>query len=423
MPGKVWFEMSSSTMTPQGTAVSDLLKDFARKVDAKFSEMDKGFQKRFSDLARDTQTMRDDFASVQGKYRERFNALAEHYARGGPYRGPFSDQREAARFGEFVIATASNDRAKIAEIQQASMGPATGVSGGFSLAEEFVNAIIRNVEKYGVIERNTTIRNVGELTGGEPKRTQGFTIGYPDLGVIPTDSDMKFGRVNFNLTRYCIYALADRWMLNSDSAAMLGDFIATEMALGMSYAQDLNGFMGDATPTYAKTLGLFKKANSTQLIVTGDTGDDTFAELITASVKYPTACAGLLPDWVDVDGEAKWFMHRSIFWGFLGVRDTQGRPVGDILMHTGTPQRVLAGYPVEVTQVAPKLADTAVSTTMAILGSLRAATRLFRHKGRTELRVSQDYRFPQGEIAFCLDAMQEISEADDQGYVQLKTHS
>lgn len=411
-------KMAKFSKGPQDDQAEQLVAEIAGAMDDRFSEIDKKLQDKLAAHARDIARMSEAAEDRDATWRKRFAALGEDMGRAG-FKGMFPSLHEAAQFGKLAIALLSKNPEEIAKLQNASVNPSVGEKGGYLLPDSTVGSIIRHVEEYGVAEANATRRDVLTQTASEPKRTSGPTISYPDLGVDATESDLKFGRTRFNLTRYTAFCAVDRWMLRMELAAQLGEFIAQELAWSLAYAQDRNLFVGDGTNTFAKVTGIFNRANSTQLTVTADAGDDTFAEVVAASVKYLTKAVGLLPEWADRD--AAWYMHRSIFWGFLGARDSQNRPVADIIMSNGRPQKVLVGYPVNTTQVAPKLADTAVSKTMAVLANLKESHRIYRLSGGVEFRQSEHVRFLKGEICFLLDVLQDIVEADDQGYVLVKT--
>lgn len=397
------------------------------KIDGRFSDLDAKQQRAFADAAREVARLKDDVEAVQRDGRVRFSALAEEYAN-GTLRTSLPSIQHARDMGRMVKAVIEDDRTTIAGFQGASMGPQTGTDGGYLMPHQYVPGLIRNVEQYGVAERNIQIVPAIEQNGSQAKRTQGPTIGYPDLGVQPSEGQIKTGKISFNLTRYSVYLLIDRWMMTSGLEVALGEFVNRELGWALALAQDQNVFIGDGTSTYAKVTGIFKRANSTQLTVTADSGHETFQDILDASVKYPSAAAGLLPEWADVsEGDGanafgpKFYLHRTLFWGFLGARDSQLRPVADILTSTGKPQRFLNGYPAEIVQVAPKLSQTGVSTVMMVLGNLFASHRLYRHMNKIELRASEHVRFLEGQLCIILDAMQDIVEADDQGYVQIKT--
>lgn len=412
--------------TSQDRQFTGLIGDVLDKIDERFSDLDNDTQAKFKDAGAEIARMQDDLDCVKADSRKRFYAIAEHYHRGGDYVGPFPDRETAGAFGKFVAAVARGPQAVERLYKEdrwfAAISPESGEKGGFLSPEVLLSGIVNNAEQYGVFERNVRVWPVSGQSASRVTRAQGATVFYPDLGQAPTESTLKTNRVRTELTRYSALAYADRWMMADDLAVSLGDYVAGELGYSLANAIDKNGFIGDGSIGYARVVGIFNLVDelANALVVTADAADDTFDKVIAASVKYPTKCAGELPDVAD-DENCKWFLHRSVFWTFLGTRDSQNRPVADILTTGERPQRVLCGYPAEVTQVAPKMSDSAASTVMAVLGNLMRGAEMYRHTAGTELRVSEHVKFLEGEVAMLLDVPQGIAHLDENMTVRLKT--
>lgn len=411
-------------LTPQEAALEGLMKDLLTKLDGRFSDLEAKVQNKFLAAVQDIEKLADKAVDEKAAAEKRFRALADHYRRGGAYKGPFADAEEAAHFGRFCVRALLGPEAlpkeQAEKLQQAAIGVTTGEKGGYLVPESLMDGIIYNVEQYGLAERELDWVPTDQ-SAGAVKFTQGATVYYPDEGVAPTESNFKFASVKFNLTRYSAYALADRWMLRTNAFIAIGDFIAGEMARAMAYAQDLNLFMGDGTSTYARTIGAFNRAGTNQLKVTADTGDNTFAEVCDASVKYLGSVIGTCPEWIEQWSPA-FYMHRTIFWRYMSARDSQNRPIADVRIGaSGKPEQQLFGYPVRITQVAPKLSDSGNSKKLLLFGALRKGFRGARHRAGAELRVSEHLKFLEGQIGMVLDLPQCIEEIDNQAYCQLET--
>jgi HK97 family phage major capsid protein len=373
------------------------------------------FAGQFASIAK----LSDEIEQAKRDHTARFQAIAErvsHDRARGVYSGAYRDEQTAELAGAFfahVFLSRENPPVAAAlreKLHKAGVDPSTGEKGGYLVIPQYLEGIIRNVEKYGIFEQDVNRTPATSLSGSKGKRTQGATVYYPDLGIAPTESTLKFGRVGFNLTRYSAYVSADRWMLDSDLLISLAEFIALELGYAMALAEDTNGFIGDGTSTYAKVTGVFNSANV--LSVTADTGDNTFDEVIAASTKYLSKVVGALPEWAD-DGGLAWYLHRTIFWAYLGVRDSQNRPIADISLGTGgKPQRTIYGYTARITQVAPKLSDTGNSKKLLAMANLRRSHTLLRHTKGVELRMSDQVKFLEGLVVWVLDVMQDIMEED-----------
>jgi HK97 family phage major capsid protein len=416
----------SGLKTPQQSQFEQWTNDVGQlltKLGQSFAELKETQQRELAGQAGEITRLSNDFDKVQGQYAQRFHAIADHYYRGGAYKGPFESREQAAQFGWLVIASIGgpDQRQKaLAELQRAGIVPTPGAEGGFLSPELLLSGIMRNVEQYGVFERAVPATPVDRHSGAVIKRTGGLTVYHPELEAATTASTPTFGKVDFALKRWATLTLIDRWFMADALVVSLGDFVATEIGHALAYAQDLYGFMGDGTSTYARVTGVLKRAGTNQLVVTGDTADDTFAEFCDASVKYLGAMMGTLPGWAHME-QPRWFMHLSVFFRYLSARDDNGMPIANILQADRPNPFMLMGYPVEITQVAPALTDTAVSTVFMAFGALQRGWLLARHVKGLEVRTSEHYKFAEGQIAIAGEAVQDIVETDNQAYVQGKT--
>jgi HK97 family phage major capsid protein len=420
MPTKEKF--TDMFQSAQDRQFAGLLGEILDKIDKRFSELDTATQEKFRGAAGEIAKMRDDLARVQADGRSRFYAIAEHYHRGGEYRGPFRDAEQAAAFGRLVAAVATG-RGAVEKLYHddrfyAAISAESGEKGGFLMPEILLPGIVAGAERYGRFEANTRVWPVSGESATRAIRKQGATVYYPDYGNVPTESELTFDRIRTELTRYAAYAVLDRWMMRSELAVALGDYVAQELGYALAYATDRNGFVGDGTKSYARVTGLLNLTGSGD--VTAAAAHDTFAEVIAESVEYLTDVAGALPDIAD-DENCKWYLHRELFWKYLGVKDTNDRPIADILTKGERPQRVLCGYPAEISQVFPKMADSAASTPMLALANLMRGAEMYRHTTGVELRVSEHVKFLEGEVVMALDVPQGVAMLDENMSVRLKT--
>lgn len=427
---------SSSFQTPQARQSDQFdaeLVALMQKFGARFSDLESSVQRQMAGHAQDIAKLSDDFSDVKRKYGERFRALANHYAGGGGYIGPFQDAGQAAQFGRIVAAIASGDKSGL---QHADISPGTGPGGGFLVPQTLVDSIIRNVDAFrvvGDIRRQPVATNSGSWS----RRSQGATIFHPDLGAGPSESTLKFDRIKFDLTRYSALALIDRWMLNQALTVALGDYVATELAYALANTLERYVMVGDGTNTTARVLGIFNRAGLTDgapVVITAATGDDTFAEVIAKTTDYLSQLIGGLPDAAEGQGDADtgigdilFYLHRTVLWSYLGQRDSQGRPVADLAYSPGRadgkPRKFLFGYEARTSPHAPKLSETAVSKVLLAAGNLTKGWTLFELAGQGgyELRVSDHYKFIESQTAILLDALLDLVETDNSVYGVLRT--
>lgn len=420
--------MAETKPTPAGAGMSEQEQQFAQaigefagkveKIGERLSQADAKTQADFKEACAQISKLSDEVKLTQARYRERFEALVAEHLEGGVYRGPFASAQQAEQFGRICLAIGRRDRAGIERLT-AAVQSAPGASGGYLVLPQMLDAIIRNVEEYSIIEQDALRWPMAGPIGSMLKRTGGMTCYFPELGVAPAASDPAVGTINLQLTMHCVLSYVDRSLLVDALAIPLANFIVTELAYALAVKQDSCGLIGDGSSTYARVNGLFKRADL--LSVTADSGDNTFQEVIDATTKYLGKCAGTLPQWADAGDGARWYMHRSIFFGYMGARDSQNRPLTELLVTGQRPQLLLAGYPVRIAQAAPALSASAASTCLAVLANLRETTLLARHVNGVEIRESDQYKFAERQVAYLLECRQTIAERDGNAGVRLIT--
>lgn len=392
------------------------------KLGKDYGTLSEKLQTEIAGQARDIADMRDALHTIDAA--GRFGKHAAAWRRGGPYRGPCGDPHTAQKIGRLAAAMhaakETGDTAELRQLCHASINDGTGAAGGYTLPDYVSETILRNVEQYGVLERDTPPMGVPVKSGSITKRTGGLTVYHPDLDSAATTSAPSFGRVPFELTRWAIACYVERWMLDAAMAGALGDFVVEEIAQALAYTADLYGFMGDGTSTYARTVGVFKQAETDQLVVTADTGDNTFAEVTAKHVEYLGELMGAVPQWVHVAGP-RYYMHLSVWASYLGQRLTGGEPVANILGSDSPSPFRLMGYPVSIVQVAPSMtAGTQASTVLAVFGALQRGVKIFRLMEGLRLMVSEHVRLLQGQVTFYAELNQQVKIADNQCFAQLK---
>lgn len=391
------------------------------RANRRLRDLDDREIRNFEAHARDISTLQDDVADTRNMIDRRFRAVVNEYsgASAGGYKGSFASRQDAENFGKLMIALQKNDNNSLGELHGAAISSSTGESGGALLLDTVQTGIVRNVEKYGVFERNARRVPMASQSGALIKRTDGFNIEYPDIETDANDQEPSFAKIQFNLTRYVALSLVQNNMLRDTLAVPLAEFIAEEFAQALANATDANAFIGDGSAAYARNVGL-ADLNSGITTVTADSGDDTFPEVVAKSTEYLAAVAGQLASWAE-NQSPKWYMSRAVFFSYWGVRDTTGQPITDVLTSPSGPMLMLMGYPVEITQVMPTMADSAASKVMLLLGALSGAAALATDQSDMEIAVSPDYRFARDQTAFRLVSRRDIGLIDAEGVVGLKT--
>jgi len=371
----------------------------------------------------DIAKLNNDFTTVQGTYRERFKAIAAGVQRGDLPAGWRSAQ-DAARFGCFVAALKTRDTSQLNALQQNGLTPGTGSQGGWLLNEQLIADIMREVDEAGIFLADCPPTGVNALKGGSPRGTSGVTLYYPDYGVAGTVSTPGMGATLFELKRHVAAVEIEQWMLASDLAITLAEYVRQEIVYAVSLGTDTNWFMGDGTSPYCCYTGLFKMAAASGVgQVTGDAGDDTFAKMIAKTTYYLSQMLGALPQWAHAAGP-RMYCSGLVFFSYLGVRDAGGMPLASIYLGEIAPALRLMGYPVRLVTVAPSV--TAVSTCFLLLAALKRACRTYRHNRAVEFAWNdnlEEAKWLAGLSAVKCDVPLDRTVRVPSGIVQLITHS
>ena len=147
--------------------------------------------------------------------------------------------------------------------------------------------------------------------------------------------------------------------------------------------------------------------------------DEAVAELEGGDAGGPAAYEGIENQRAWLGDVAEQLAHLLIFFKYLGVRDSTGQPVANILNQQGAPNLNLMGYPVEPLQIAPSA--TAVDTVFALFGALRRACRVYRHRNAVALKSSDQVKWLEAETVVASDGPQDMTIVNGDGVVQLKT--
>jgi HK97 family phage major capsid protein len=350
------------------------------------------------------------------------------------YKGFWPSAKMAADFGALVLATASPSasvRESAAErvskggytIRRGDgqfvkgdtfvkdMGAGVGASGGYLTADEFASQIIRNVEQFGVFRQYSTRLPMSSARQKWPKRTQGFTVYYPDEAQAATASDMTLDQVTLEAKKWAVLAFVSR-ELNEDSLIALGELVGMEFALAIAQAEDVNGFTGNGTGAFAGVTGVLESANV--IAVTMEAGDTAFANLAS---KYFARLVAAVPSWAKRTDPA-FYMSPEIVGTTMELVDGSGR---QIYAHPneGFPFKI-NGYPVREVTAMPGLADSGAGKPFIAFGSLRLWGFLGQRRGFT-VEVSNEVRFLQDQVAIKAVPRQDIQEADGDAMAVLTT--
>jgi len=270
----------------------------------------------------------------------------------------FKDSQTAFDFGCFLLGIAGNQAARNYS-QQIGLYNATQLSGtnslgGYLVPVQFEKTIIDLRNQYGVFRRNS--RAVAMTTDQTkiPRRKTGLTGYFVGEGSSITTSTKTWDQVSLSAKKLAVLTKFSR-ELSEDAIIPLGDDLVNEIAYSMAYTEDLAGFNGDSTSTYAGITGVspaLKAAAGTPTTTSAGgvviAAGNTFAE-ITLSNFF--SVLGVCPAYALPN--AKWYC-SSMFYAAVMLRlaYAAGGVNGNEIL-SGPGSRGFLGYPVELSEVMP----------------------------------------------------------------------
>jgi HK97 family phage major capsid protein len=260
-----------------------------------------------------------------------------------------------------------------------TMTTTSNTDGGVFVVEEMENAIVNLVETYGVFRRNARILTGNSDSKRFNRRTSGVTAYYvgENPGTDVTDSQPVFDQVQL-IARTLAARVQYSQNLFEDSIINLIDFLTQEVAIAFAYQEDIAGFNGDGSSTYAGMTGL-KNALLAGSKYTAITGNTAFSTLDLDDFE---AMIGKVPEFPGM--QPKWYIHKS---GWAASMQRLAAAAGGNTTTTitsGVPMASFLGYPVEFVQVMNSTLTAQTSTTgLCYFGDLAMAATMFNRRGVT----------------------------------------
>ena len=286
--------------------------------------------------------------------------------------------REAYASGMFVAAMIGNESARDwcdenGINYKAVMVEGTDGLGGVTIPEPLEAALIRLVEEFGIFRQYAGRKAMAALTDTVPRRIGGLKVFYPDEAAALTRSDLRLDKVTLTAKKYaCLSELSTE--LNEDSVLEMISLLVREMAAAKAEAEDLNGFLGDGTATYASTTGLAAAIDA----VSGDPSKLTASAIALGSLTMDDfeQCEAELPEFRGMS--PAWYVNKSVWGKAMAplMRAAGGNTVSDIANGVG---KEFLGYPVRTTQVLPK--TPAANDVIAFFGDLSMSSTLGTRRG------------------------------------------
>ena len=228
---------------------------------------------------------------------------------------------------------------------------------------EFIAEIERLEDEYGVARKYAQVRRSSSGAGIK------FLQGDDDLNIYFTD---EAGAKTSTKLSYAEKLLAWRKAagilpmtdeLSEDAAVDLWNDATKRFARAYSRTEDELVFT-QATGASPINPGILHVSGTNEVTLTGDSIEDLdYDALVDATTGIPTKAAK----------NGRWYLHRTILGVVQKIKDEEGRPLWQRAMADGTPATIL-GYPYELVEVMPDIADDDEDTAFIIFGDLQYAT-------------------------------------------------
>src|SRR5665213_1374010 len=315
------------------------------------------------------------------------------YGRLKAFTGPRAEER-AHRAGTWARATLFGDaNAKlwcrdnsIALTKASAESPNT--AGGFLVPDELLRSIVNLRELAGAFRQAAEIVPMSRDTLNWPRRTGGLTAYFLAENTAPPESQVTLDSIG--LTAKKIGALVKMSSeLADDSAADIGEFLASEVAYAFAAKEDDCGFNGDGTSTYGGMRGvaqLILDGTHAAAKVTAATGHNTFGTLDATDLAALIAAvqAIALPG-------ARWyctvFAYANTFCR-LAAANGGGHTAA---MVNGRLEASYLGFPIVISQKLPQIGTSLSGSVMMLFGDLSLAAALGERRGVTVRRLAERF--------------------------------
>lgn len=273
------------------------------------------------------------------------------------------------------------DNYKVMGVPVNMHGEDSDIAGGLFVPPEFEWDIITLREVFGVFRRNTRVVPMARDTKSIPRRVSGLTAYPVGEGQAITASSKAWNMVKLIAKKVgAIVVMSNE--LDEDAVMNFGDDLVGEIAYAFAYFEDQCGFIGDSTSTYHGIIGAANKVqnplNAASLpavsavsgLVQGTGSGAVWTGILLTDFQ---SVIGKLPQYADTPN-AKWYMHKTFYETVCKrLALAAGGVTGNEIMN-GVRQQQFLGYPVEFSQIMPKVA--VLKATACLLGDLKLASKM-----------------------------------------------
>jgi HK97 family phage major capsid protein len=312
------------------------------------------------------------------------------------FTGAGAEQR-AERVGHWFKAIMSQDKSRAWCIDNnigltKATNESMNATGGFLAPVDFDNAVISVRETVGAFRQGAEIRPTRSDGQVRPRRVGGLTANFVAEGVAIPESNFLLDAVETAQKKLAILGRASSELFE-DSAADLGEFMASEIGYAFAAKEDDCGFNGDGTSAYSGITGIGTKLVGTASAIAAASGDNTFATVSTTDIA--NLISGVLA--TAIPGAA-WYV-SSVAYALTICR--LAAVSGGLVATTradGTIQASYLGFPVRFSGKLSNVTTGLVGKPMLFFGNLKMSSVIVERNTQTVIAVSRDRAFDTDQV-------------------------
>ena len=304
------------------------------------------------------------------------------------FTGDGAEER-AARVGHWFKSLVGQEKSRLWCIEHnLGLAKATGesgnTSGGFLAPQDFDAAIINVRETVGAFRQGAEIRPARSDGQVRPRRIGGLTANFVSEGAAIPASSFQLDAVETAQKKFAILARASTELFE-DSAADLGEFLASEIGYAFATKEDDCGFNGDGTSTFVGMTGLATKLVGLKSAVAAASGHNTFLTL--DSTDITNLMAGVLA--AAVPGAA-WLTSATGYAQTICRLAAVSGGLTATMQPDGTIAANFLGFPVRFSGKMPDVSTSLTGKAMLFFGDLRMSSVLVERQQQTIIAISRD---------------------------------
>ena len=312
------------------------------------------------------------------------------------FTGPDAEQR-AEKFGHFLKSLVGDERSRawcldhdVGLIKATNEGG--NVVGGFLAPQDFDAAVIAIRETMGAFRQGADVRPTGSGNQVRPRRIGGATANFVQEGTAIPESSIQFDAVETTQKKLAVLCRSSAELFE-DSAADLGEFIASEVGYAFATTEDDCGFNGTGVSAYAGISGLATKLVGLKSAVAAASGHSTFQLIDTTDIT--NLMAGVLA--TAMPGAAWYVSPVGYAQTICRLASVSGGLVAAMLPD-GTIKASYLGFPVRFSGKLQNVSTSLTGKAMLFFGNLAMSSVLVERQQQTVLAISRDRAFDADQI-------------------------